>query len=388
MRILKWIVVAGLLFLLICFALTKPQQDFIEYWVSAHLLTAGANPYSLPTVFHLEKALGWSEPVPLMNLTPPWAMPLIAPIGLMKSYAVAWLLWVGSLTAVMWYATKLLLELYSGEKRIFPKEPRWREPILAFTFYHTVVCLKFAQITPFVLLGIAGFLWCDRRKRYGLAGACLALATFKPHLVYLVWFALLLWSWQTKKWRTLLSMTATIALLSAVGLLFRPSLAADYLALSRSGYTRIWPSAFGAILRFPFGTLRAFPLQFVAPALGTVWFFFYWRRHKDGWDWKAQMPLLITVSVMTTAYGWIFDQILLLVPIVAIAARYAHTEGRLPRNIVKIYTYLNIAVCVVLFVDTALPFLLAPLTVATVLRRQARGAEAVSAAYSETGSEA
>jgi Glycosyltransferase family 87 len=366
MRILKWIVVIGLAFLLIAYARSRPTHDFVEYWASAHELVAGRNPYSLARMFQLERPLGWEMPVPDMNLTPPWAMPLVAAFGLAKSYAFAWLVWIGILTAVIWCSTRLLLDFYSGESRIFPKEPRWREPILAFTFFPTIACLSFAQITPFVLLGITGFLWFDGRKRYALAGMCLAVAAIKPHLVYLIWLAVLLRSWQTKKWGAVLGAASTISVLSVIALSLRPRIFADYWALSRSGYTVVWPCAIGGLLRYPLATVRLFELQFVAPLLGAIWFLFYWHRNRGGWNWKKQMPVLITASVLTTAYGWTFDEVLLMVPIVAIAAHYTSVEGRIPPVLVRVYTVLNIVICLML-VLTRLPFILAPVTIAVVL---------------------
>src|SRR5512135_196554 len=239
MRILSSIVVLGFVFLLVAYASTHPLKDFIEYWVAAHQLVAGNNPYSLSESFRLERALGWAEAAPLMNLTPPWALALVAPLGMLKSYVAGWLIWFLLMTGCVWFSTKLLLEHYGCGQRIFPNEPKWREPLLAYTFLPTIVCLKFTQVTPFLLLGIAGFLRCNSRQRNILAGACLALATIKPHLVYLIWIAVLLRSWQTKKWGTLLSLASVLGGFTMLAVLFRRSLPADYWILTHSGYARI-----------------------------------------------------------------------------------------------------------------------------------------------------
>ena len=78
------------LFVVSLFALSHPQHDFIEYWAASHLLLHGGNPYSLPEMFIAQKALGWEEPVPLMFVCPPWALPVIATRHFF-SYGAAWL---------------------------------------------------------------------------------------------------------------------------------------------------------------------------------------------------------------------------------------------------------------------------------------------------------
>jgi hypothetical protein len=50
-----------------------------------------------------------------------------------------------------------------------------------------------------------------------------------------------------------------------------------------------------------------------------VWFLPYWSRHRGEWRWETQAPILLLVSLATTAYGWIYDQMVLLVPVVQIA---------------------------------------------------------------------
>src|SRR5215469_1007430 len=91
------------------FALSHPKQDFIEYWTAAHLLRAHANPYSLNEMFKAQRALGWTEPVPLMFVCPPWALPIIAPLGYV-SYGVAWFLWMAALVGAMGVASRLLMD--------------------------------------------------------------------------------------------------------------------------------------------------------------------------------------------------------------------------------------------------------------------------------------
>ena len=61
---------------------------------------------------------------------------------------------------------------------------------------------------------------------------------------------------------------------------------------------------------------------------GLLWFVPWWIYHCRHWDWKEQLPWLLLVSVLTTAYGgWPFDLVLLLVPVVHVAVRLQGIEA-------------------------------------------------------------
>ena len=54
---------------------------------------------------------------------------------------------------------------------------------------------------------------------------------------------------------------------------------------------------------------------------GLAWLAWHWRRYRDAWDWSERLPMLLLVSMLTAAYGaWLFDLILLLVPVLQRAA--------------------------------------------------------------------
>jgi hypothetical protein len=66
-----------------------------------------------------------------------------------------------------------------------------------------------------------------------------------------------------------------------------------------SGLLRLW------LRNYP-------PMQLLPALLALVWFSFYWRRHRDRWQWREEMPVLLLVSLLTTSYSWFFDQVVLL----------------------------------------------------------------------------
>jgi hypothetical protein len=77
--------------------------------------------------------------------------------------------------------------------------------------------------------------------------------------------------------------------------------------------------------------------------------------------------------VLTSAYGWIFDQTVLVLPIIALAAKAAGATGSLPKKAIVLYTVLN---CILMLVMGYPPiaFLPAPVFVAVLLWHQQRTA--------------
>jgi len=62
-------------------------------------------------------------------------------------------------------------------------------------------------------------------------------------------------------------------------------------------------------------------LQFLPALLGAVLLALWLRRQQSAWDWRAVTPLLLFASALTTAYGWSYDQVVLLPAVVALVAR-------------------------------------------------------------------
>jgi hypothetical protein len=67
------------------------------------------------------------------------------------------------------------------------------------------------------------------------------------------------------------------------------------------------------------GWVQAVPCLLAAAAFVPYW----WRR--ANWDWAEELPRMTLVSLLTAVYGaWIFDLVLLLVPVLAALAAVGH----------------------------------------------------------------
>ena len=286
------------------------MYDFVEYWAAGRLSASGENPYDPARVHAVEREAGRSEDGILM-WNPPWTLPLVLPFGLLP-VRVAHLLWLVLQLAVLVVCADRLWLLYGGNR-----DRRWVAWLIGLSFLPTLFAVVAGQITPLLLLGAVGFLVFSERKQEALAGAAATLLAIKPHLAYLFWIALLLWSVRERRWRTLAGGVCAGLALTAIPLALNLHVVQQYWhTFTQSPPAQYRSPTLGTVLRLAFGE-QHFRLQFLAMVPGLLWFAPYWWTHRRDWNWKEQLPLLLTVSLLTTAYGgWPFDLVLLLLPVV------------------------------------------------------------------------
>src|SRR5262249_34966613 len=182
---------------------------------------------------------------------------------------------------------------------------------LVVTFLPGLVVLALGQIGAVILAGIVSFLSLVRREEHFKAGATTLLIALKPHLLFLFWIVLLFWVLQTRLWSLLAGGDVSFIFGVAIPLFLYGSLIPSYLSLVESESIFHHPSTTtGAFLRWVFGWKDVW-LQILPVAPGIVWAALYWKRHRDNWDWDSRLPLVLLVSVVTTCYGWMFDQAVL-----------------------------------------------------------------------------
>ncbi len=299
--------------------------DFIAYWSAGRLLSEGANPYDWRALLTLQEPLGWAEDFPNMMYYPPWALPLVLPFGTMP-FVAARLLWLALNAALVLICADWIWRFYGGATS--HRAVAW---LVSLIFVPTLIALQMGQIGAVLLLGIIGFLNSERRRSDWLSGAFLLLPAVKPQLVYLFGLAVLIWAIDRRRWAVLLGGILSLLTGVAVALAFDPQVLMQYrYAFTYPPSQNITPTL-GAILRLIFGEERTW-LQYVPCAAGVVWFAYYYSRHRRAWHWSAQAPVLILVSFLTTAYGaWVFDLVVLLLPILQIGA--TAMANRDPRTI-------------------------------------------------------
>jgi hypothetical protein len=293
-----------------------PPDDYVEYWAAGRLNLHGQNPYSAEFLLPLEQQAGRDTDEAVMMWNPPWTLTVAMPLGALPA-RIGQLLWLVLNLGAIGLSAWLLWHTYDGRR-----DKTWVTFAVAGTFMPSLFVLHAGQISALLLLGCALFVWCVRRGYLFAAGAAACLVAIKPHLAYLMWFAVGLDAILNRRWRIVLGGVVTGVVATAIPMVFNPDVWEQYIEAYR--HSPVPPSKWvsltiGIVLRVLLGDL--FWLQFVPMVGGVAWFGWYWRKHGTNWDWAEQLPALVLMSFVTAPYGaWHFDLVLLLLPILHRAA--------------------------------------------------------------------
>ena len=298
-------------------------RDFLEYWSAGAVVARGGNPYDPAELLAYQRLAEPDRDAAVMMWNPPWSLAVYVPVGLLP---VRWatLAWVGLQLAAVMLACDLLWGVYRGPARL-----RWVPQLLGLTFAPVVWTVLYGQNTGLLFLGLAGFVHYRAAGKPGRAGACAALTALKPHLLA-VFGVLLVLDAITRSGRIALAAgVGTLAAALGVVLVLNPDVVGQFVR------TTLHPPP-GAVpltewvLPVPAYWLRhllapdQFWVQFVPCAAACLGFAAWRVRRGDRWGWPAALPVVVWASVLTTPYGgWVFDLTVLLVPVVAAAARLA-----------------------------------------------------------------
>ena len=300
------LILAGICALLI-YAPTM-MSDFVEYWAAGALLLAGQNPYDPALMLAVERSAGYTGNRALLMLNPPPVLTLVMPFALLP-YRPAAVLWLVFNVAALLWSCSVLWKLAGGSR-----QATWIVLVSSVIFVPTLFALLLGQISILLLLSVALFLRFVRDGRMIAAGAATTLLLVKPHVVYLVGVALVAWWLRQRDWRVILGVA-----LGGIGVLvplaFNPAIYGQFAELTRNeSLSHFSTSTLGTLLRLAAGDPSRFGLQFVPMVLGFAYLATRFRRNRGAnWDWEREMPLLVVVSLATAAYGWVFDQVVLLV---------------------------------------------------------------------------
>lgn len=298
-----WRIVAFVLITAACIGVitaisSRPtSNDYIEYWSSANLFLHRSNPYSSSGVLALEKAHGFLLDSPLIMLNPPWALPLVAPLGFFPSL-VGLVLWI--LIACGCIVGSMFLIDMPAEYRV-----------IGFLFAPVIAEFAMQQSSPFLLLGFALFLRLYRNRPF-LSGASLFLLTIKPHLFLVFWTILLIDCIYKRRFAVIAGGIAALAAVSALVTLWIPSVWRDYVELiRRSALDQVSFPTLPTQLR-AWIDVRLTWLALVPVAIAIAWGVAYYWRRRESWEWKREGMLVMLVTVVASPYAWTSDQLVFL----------------------------------------------------------------------------
>jgi hypothetical protein len=272
-------------------------QDLAQYWAAAHLFAQ--NPYSMEPTRAFERSAGILS-TPLVTKTPPWAIVLLLPLGLLN-YPVSFALWSVASVFIVVGCAKTIWDHCTSEASLAPV-------FLSLFFGPTVVLLMLGQFTVFVLLGAVLFCVFAGKRRDWLAGASLLLVVGKPHIALLFLFAVLLWALYFRRWIVLLSAGSAWIAACTAALLINPHVFEQFWrrTLLVVGETESYPNLGGMLY-----SISGLHILALLPQLaGLIWLVFYWRKHRAHWDWEDHGLVVLLCSVACSYYSYPYDEIL------------------------------------------------------------------------------
>ena len=324
-----------------------PPYDFVEYWAAGRLALDGRDPYDAANLLELQRRLTGSDRTDaVMMWNPPWALPLVMPLGALPP-RIGQLIWLVISLACIVASADLLWRGFGG-----PDRDRWVGWLVALTFAPSLFVLTMGQISAILLLGFVGFVFALRAGRPVAAGAAAALTALKPHLFAL--FALLVFLDAVRHRQTRQAAVVGAAVLvtcALIPLLWVPDVWQWYEAAALrptdAAHVRTadWHQpALGYVFR-DLVPGRPVWAQFVPLGVALLVAPVYWWGRRHRWDWVAESPRLSLAFALTAAYGaWAFDLVILLPAVLWAAVRVRRT-GRpvLTFAAAGLYLLLNLA---------------------------------------------
>ena len=290
--------------------------DFIFYWAAGHLFLTGGHPYSEAAMRTIVLSYGGN--------------PALAGHDLLSSMGDASGRNHGNL-AICPGAEDLVPRPSPSPWIASPRSAygltlaessrkAWIAILIAATFIPMGGAELVGQITPLMLACLTAFLLLLQSRHNFAAGLVLLGFGFKPHLLYLVFLAVLFWIAKTRAWTLAAGALVSYGTATAGALLYNSN-SLDYLHNTVGAALKV-SCGLGGALRILFGEQHVW-LQFLPCFLGAVWFVYYWIKEQRRWQWQLHLPLLLIVSVTTSPYCWNHDCILILPALMALAVRGA-----------------------------------------------------------------
>ncbi|HID62046.1 MAG TPA: DUF2029 domain-containing protein [Anaerolineae bacterium] len=280
------------------------------------MLRDGADPYSdevtRATEWQMLGRLARPDELRLALAYPLHVMVLIGPLTLLP-LPVAQALWFSLLEA------GLLAFIIVAPHAVGWRPPTWLLALTAFFvlgLYPNVWAMILGQVSIVVATLIALAWWGLRTGRWGLAGACLALATIKPQMTFLFVPGVLAWAVCRRRWRLVTTFVVAFGALILLPFPWLPTWPLAWLAALDSyvGYTIYEP---------PLVMLtRSTWLAGVIAVLLLVWTVYrWWHAEPRGAALDWALGVLVVVSALIAPRTTHVNQLMLLLPLFFIFTR-------------------------------------------------------------------
>jgi len=304
----------------------------LQYRSAATLFLKGLNPYNKTLISDVQQKTWHGEPIdiPIIFYTPPMLLSLVFPMGLL-SFKLSVFLWLSIMFALSLESCVLCYNLFESIR----KENRTVKFGLAFfflTFFPFYTSFYFGQLTPLLLFGLVLSLVCFDRGNRGvvnnfLGGLCLSVTFLKPHLLYLFYIYIFILSIRGEKWKTLAGMMFGIIILTVFPVLYNPKIITYFFHSTKSPPVYWKSPTLGSFLQGMFqkySVILRFIPTIIAGSL-TALFLSFSKRNLSK---TTAIYYLLPLSLITTPYCWVYDQMLIAPAIFFIFSKFHETIPR------------------------------------------------------------
>jgi hypothetical protein len=269
---------------------------------------------------------------------------MVLPLGLMGPFP-AWVAWITvSMTSLM-LSVRFCWKMYGHNGR-----PPTIYVVVAYTFAPVPACLVAGQMGLVLLLGLAFFLWLEPDHPF-LAGAALVIPFAKPHLLALFWAVLFLWALIACRRAIVAGFLSTLAATTVTALAFDPTIFQHYQEMiHEASIGNEFIPALSGVVRLLFFH-RQFWVQFIPMAIGFVWSLWFYFQNRLRWAWRDHGLALLVVSVLTTPYAWLTDEVMLLPAVLQATLWVTYSKDCLTataRVLITLFACLNLLLLLVL----------------------------------------
>lgn len=311
--------------------------DFTGYWSASYLLAQRENFSDPLRLDQVERQLAhWTGDFTLITWNPPWLLSLLLPLTAVSFDRAVWL-WLLTNITMIFVGTILAWVTFAG--RAATRQRAWIAPLIGFAFVPTLIAISQGQVNILIFFGLALFLFLESRGYLLGAGAALVLTTIKPHIVYITTPLLLLRALYRRSWRLLFGFGLAIVGLTLITFLLRPSFLSEYSQTTNAGNLLDWQTpTVGGIVAATWGWQGAKLMGIVILPLVIIWWWYYRNELQSA----ELVPITLLISVATAPFGWSYDQVVLLIPIVQIVVWVVDGRYSRPERIALIATLIVI----------------------------------------------
>jgi hypothetical protein len=311
------------------FVQAEPHFDFVAFWSAGKAVGRGLDPYDRQVLVEMQRPVGYRPGFCSLFYYPLWTGALFAPLGLLpfRWAAAVW----QALNQVMLLAA-IGLALAGLDWRPSPRELLLIVS-LCLLYHPTLVAFLDGQISILVLLILTASFYLlhrqENRVAEAAAGGLLALTLLKPQLVFLVLpvtlFSLLL----RRRWAAVLGFVGMFAAMFGFSWVLSPGWTTSWLADrgEQMVSSQLVPSVWGvAHDLWPSGWLF---LGGLASIVLLAWLGYVWRRCRHSQSLEGLFTFTVVVGQLVAPFMWVYDQVLLILPLMA---AFAWSETR-PRRV-------------------------------------------------------